>query len=83
GYGTERHLLEGDFNDIGCWNYSCMPSLFSSGRGFHVRTEGEFDEAMKTALSETQQFTLIEAELEKLDRSPALARLAERMSETV
>jgi len=83
GYGTERHLLEGDFNDIGCWNYSCMPSLFSSGRGFHVRTEGEFDEAMKTALTETQQFTLIEAELEKLDRSPALARLAERMSETV
>ncbi len=83
GYGTERHLLEGDFNDIGCWNYSCMPSLFSSGRGFHVRTEGEFEEAMKTAFAETQQFTLIEAELEKLDRSPALARLAERMSETV
>lgn len=83
GYGTERHLLEGEFNDIGCWNYSCMPSLFSSGRGFHVRTEGEFDEAMHAALSETQQFTLIEAELEKLDRSPALARLAERMSETV
>lgn len=83
GYGTERHLLEGDFNDIGCWNYSCMPSLFSSGRGFHVRTEGEFEEAMKTALAETQQFTLIEADLEKLDRSPALARLAERMSKTV
>ena len=83
GYGTERHLLEGEFNDIGCWNYSCMPSLFSAGRGFHVRTEGEFEEAMKTALAETQQFTLIEAELEKLDRSPALARLAERMSETV
>ena len=83
GYGTERHLLEGDFNDIGCWNYSCMPSLFSSGRGFHVRTEGEFEEAMKTAFAETQQFTLIEAELEKMDRSPALARLAERMSKTV
>ncbi len=83
GYGTERHLLEGEFNDIGCWNYSLLPSLFSSGRGFHVRTEGEFDEAMNTALTETQQFTLIEAELEKLDRSPALARLAERMSKTV
>ena len=83
GYGTERHLLEGKFNDIGCWNYSCLPSLFGAGRGFHVRTEGEFEEAMKTALSETQHFVLIEAELEKLDKSPALARLAERMSETV
>ena len=80
GYGTERHLLEGPFNDIGCWNYSGMPSLLGTGRGFHVRTEGEFDEAMKAALAETRHFTLIEAELEKLDTSPALARLAERMS---
>jgi indolepyruvate decarboxylase len=83
GYGTERHLLEGTFNDIGCWNYSSIPALFSTGRGFHVRTEGEFDAAIKAALTETQHFTLIEAELEKLDTSPALARLAERMSETV
>ncbi len=80
GYGTERHLLEGTFNDIGCWNYSGMPSLFGAGRGFHVRTEGEFDEAIKEALAETRHFSLIEAELEKLDTSPALARLAERMS---
>ena len=80
GYGTERHLLEGTFNDIGCWNYSGMPSLFGAGRGFHVRTEDEFDEAIKAALAETRHFTLIEAELEKLDTSPALARLAERMS---
>ena len=80
GYGTERHLLEGTFNDIGCWNYSGMPSLFGTGRGFHVRTEDEFDEAIKAALAETRHFTLIEAELEKLDTSPALARLAERMS---
>ena len=80
GYGTERHLLEGPFNDIGCWNYSGMPTLFGTGRGFHVRTEGEFDEAIKAALAETRHFTLIEAELEKLDTSPALARLAERMA---
>ena len=80
GYGTERHLLEGPFNDIRSWNYSCMPALFSTGRGFHVRTEGEFDEAIRTALDETQHFTVIEAELDKLDTSPALARLAERMS---
>ena len=83
GYGTERHLLEGAFNDIGCWNYSRIPALFGAGRGFHVRTEGEFDEAIKTALAETQHFTLIEVELDKLDTSPALARLAERMSGTV
>ena len=80
GYGTERHLLDGPFNDIGCWNYSSMPTLFGTGRGYHVRTEGEFDEAIKAALAETQYFTLIEAELDQLDTSPALARLADRMS---
>jgi indolepyruvate decarboxylase len=80
GYGTERHLLDGPFNDIGCWNYSAIPTLFGTGRGFYVRTEGEFDAAIREALAETQHFTLIEAELEKLDTSPALARLAERMS---
>ena len=79
GYGTERHLLDGPFNDIGCWNYSAMPTLLGTGRGSYVRTEGEFDEALKAALAETEHFTLIEAELEKLDTSPALARLAERM----
>lgn len=83
GYGTERHLLEGTFNDIGCWNYSSLPTLFTAGHGFHVRTEGEFDNAMKAALEETEQFVIIEVELEKLDRSPALARLAERMSEEI
>ena len=80
GYGTERHLLDGPFNDIGCWNYSSIPTLFGTGRGFYVRTEGEFDVAIREALAETQHFTLIEAELGKLDTSPALARLAERMS---
>ncbi|MCY4566741.1 MAG: alpha-keto acid decarboxylase family protein, partial [Candidatus Poribacteria bacterium] len=80
GYGTERHLLDGSFNDIGCWNYSAIPTLFGTGRGFYVRTEGEFDAAIKEALAETQHFTLIEAELGKLDTSAALARLAERMS---
>jgi indolepyruvate decarboxylase len=83
GYGTVRPLLEGPFNDIENWNYTLMPELFGTGSAFSVRTEGEFDAAMKTALTETQHFVLIEAEIDKLDMSPALARLAERLSEKV
>lgn len=79
GYGTERHLLDGKFNDIGDWNYSEMPTLLSNGSGHCVRTEGEFDEAIKTALAEPQHFTLIEAMLEKLDTSPAFARLTAQL----
>ncbi len=83
GYGTIRPLVEGTFNDIENWNYTRIPELFGTGRAFAVRTEGEFDTAMKAALAETQQFVIIEAELDKLDASPALARLAERVSKKV
>ncbi|MDE0087575.1 MAG: thiamine pyrophosphate-binding protein [Candidatus Poribacteria bacterium] len=83
GYGTMRPLVEGPFNEIENWDYTCVPELLGAGRAFAVRTEGEFDTAMKAALSETQHFVMIEAELDKLDTSPALSRLAEQVSKKV
>ena len=83
GYGTIRPLVEGTFNDIENWNYTRVPELLGTGCAYAVRTEGEFDTAMKAALAETQHYVIIEAELEKLDASPALTRLAERVSKKV
>ncbi|MDE0483692.1 MAG: thiamine pyrophosphate-binding protein [Candidatus Poribacteria bacterium] len=83
GYGTMRPLVEGPFNEIENWDYTCVPELLGAGRAFAVRTEGEFDTAMKAALSETQHFVMIEAKLDKLDTSPALSRLAEQVSKKV
>lgn len=83
GYGTMRPLVEGPFNEIENWDYTCVPELLGAGRAFAVRTEGEFDTAMKAALADTQHFVMIEAELEKSDMSPALIRLAEKVSEKV
>ncbi len=83
GYGTMRPLVEGPFNDIINWHYTHLPKMLGAGHAFAVRTEGEFDSAMKAALAETQQFVMIEAELEKSDMSPALMRLAEKVSEKV
>ena len=83
GYGTMRPLVEGPFNDIINWRYTHLPEMLGAGRAFAVRTEGEFDSAMKAALAETQHFVMIEAELEKSDMSPALIRLAEKVSEQV
>ncbi|MDE0636329.1 MAG: thiamine pyrophosphate-binding protein [Candidatus Poribacteria bacterium] len=83
GYGTMRPLVEGPFNEIENWNYTCVPELLGAGRAFAVRTEGEFDTAMKAALADTQHFVLIEAKLDKLDTSPALSRLAEQVSKKV
>jgi len=83
GYGTMRPLVEGAFNEIENWDYTCVPELLGAGRAFAVRTEGEFDTAMKAALADTQHFVMIEAKLDKLDTSPALSRLAEQVSKKV
>jgi indolepyruvate decarboxylase len=83
GYGTERQLLEGAFNDIGDWKYSQLPSILGAGVGFVVRTEGELDKALKQAIAHTESFVILDVQLEKLDRSPALMRLAERLSKRV
>ncbi len=83
GYGTVRPFIDGSFNDIENWNYTCVPKLFGSGIAFATRTEGEFETAMKAALTETQHFVLIEARIDKLDMSPALTQLAERVAEKI
>ena len=55
GYGTERLLHLGDhkFNDIQPWHYHKLPEVLGGGRGYEVRTEGEFDAALRSALADT------------------------------
>ena len=83
GYGTIRPLAEGSFNEIENWCYTCMPELLGTGSAFAVRTEGEFDTAMKAALAETRHYVLIETKLDKLDMSSALTQLAATVSKKV
>lgn len=75
GYGTERPLLEGSYNDIHNWNYSLFPQMINGGVGIKANTEDDFDKALKEALSKRGEFYLIEVELNKTDFSPALERL--------
>lgn len=80
GYTTERFLQEGPFNDIPNWNYHQLPELLGGGWGFEVRTEGELDQALKAALNNEDTFSLLNIHLEPNDISPALSRLAKRLS---
>jgi indolepyruvate decarboxylase len=80
GYTTERFLQEGPFNDIPNWDYHRLPDLLGGGWGFEVRTEGELDQALKAALNHEDHFSLLNIHLEPNDISPALARLAKRLS---
>jgi indolepyruvate decarboxylase len=80
GYGTERLLHEGRFNNIQPWNYARLPEVLGGGTGYEVFTEGQFDQALTAALAGKGRVNLIQAHLPRDDKSPALARLAERLS---
>jgi indolepyruvate decarboxylase len=82
GYGTERPMLDGKFNDILNWKYSKLPDLFGAGKGYEVHTEKDLDEALKEAKG-NKVFSIIDVHLGKLDFSPALKRLTLRMGKNV
>jgi indolepyruvate decarboxylase len=83
GYTTERFLLEGPFNDIHPWAFHKIPEVLGAGLGIEVRTEDELDAAIARAEANTSSFSLLNVHLDKLDRSPALDRLAKRLAERV
>jgi len=83
GYTTERFLLDGPFNDVHPWNFHKIPEVLGGGLGLEVRTEGELDEALARALENTASFSLLNVHLDPWDRSPALERLAQRLSKMV
>jgi len=80
GYGTERHLQDGPYNDVWPWKYHRLPEILGAGRGFVVETEEDLDRALTEAEQWTRSFCLLEVRLAKLDRSPALDRLAARLA---
>jgi len=83
GYTTERYLLEGPFNDIHNWAYHRVPEVLGAGMGLEIRTISDLDRGLQAALSNTDGFSLLNVHLDRYDRSPALERLASRLSKIV
>jgi indolepyruvate decarboxylase len=80
GYGTERHMQDGPYNDVWPLEYSRFPDLIGAGRGFVVKTERELDRALAEAKEWRQSYCLLDVRLSPMDRSPALDRLAARLA---
>jgi indolepyruvate decarboxylase len=80
GYGTERHIHDGPFNDVLVWNYHQLPTLFGAGRAFLVETEKQLDDALNAATQHTSSYCLLDVRLDPMDKSAALGRLAERLA---
>ncbi|MDA7976673.1 MAG: thiamine pyrophosphate-dependent enzyme [Pirellulales bacterium] len=83
GYGTERLIHEGRFNDINVWQYQMLPQVLGGGKGYEVRTEGEFDKALSAAQSNETEVNLIRVHIGREDHSLTLDRLGAGLAKIV
>jgi indolepyruvate decarboxylase len=83
GYGTERPMLDGRFNDVHPWAFWRIPEVLGAGLGIPVETEEEMADALARARTNTGAFTLIQVKLPRNDHSPALGRLTASLADRV
>ncbi|BAY21524.1 pyruvate/indolepyruvate decarboxylase [Calothrix sp. NIES-2100] len=83
GYGTERPMLDGAFNDVLLWQYSRIPEVLGVGRGFNVHTEDELEVALVESRAHTDSFCILDVHLDPHDQSPALKRLTDTLGKRV
>ncbi len=80
GYGTQRHIIDGKFNDIHPWKYTRICEVLSYGKGARVTSKGELEAALKEAFADEKQMHVIEAVVPREDCSRALLRFATQMA---
>jgi indolepyruvate decarboxylase len=85
GYGTERMLHRGEhkFNDVHPWAYHKLPEVLGAGKGYDIRTEGDFDRALTAALADRSGFSLLHVHLAVDDFSNTLERMTKLLSRRV
>jgi indolepyruvate decarboxylase len=82
GFGTERPMIDGPFNDVAQWRYHLVPAMLGSGKGYLVTTEDELAAALAEARG-SGELSVIEVVLAPDDISPQLRRLCERLAKGV
>ena len=83
GYGTERRLLDGPFNDLQPWQYNAIPEIVGGEKGFLINTEDKFDRALEAASKHLDSFCILEVRLDPNDGSDALQRLTDVLCKRV
>lgn len=79
GYGTQRHIIDGPFNEILRWNYTKLCDLLGYGKAAQVRTKGELESILKQAVADDAMY-LIEVIIPRDDCSEPLRRATENLS---
>ncbi|MEM7466310.1 MAG: thiamine pyrophosphate-binding protein [Pseudomonadota bacterium] len=83
GYGTERPMLDGPFNDVHPWSVSNLPQIIGGGIGMKIHSEEDFHKVLIAAKSDLETLHILHVKLEKDDISPALARLTANLKSRV
>ncbi len=79
GYGTQRHIIDGGFNNIHPWDYTKLTELLRYGAAYRCTTMGELSVAVTRAMKQKKQMALIEVVVPRDDCSPALRRMGEEL----
>jgi len=82
GFGTERPMIDGSFNDVAPWAYHKIPEIIGCGKGYLVQTDTELAAALKEAY-DSPDLSIIEVLLDQNDISPQLRRLCSIFSQGV
>lgn len=79
GYGIERAIFDGPYNDLSPWRYHLLPEALGGEKGYLVETEGQLEEALKKA--ESNKFTFIEIKVGRFDFGDILKLAGAAMAE--
>ncbi len=83
GYGTERPMLDGRFNDVLLWNHSRIPEVLGTGKGYDIGTESQLEEAMRDVEKHTDSFCILDVHLQPDDISLSLQRLTAALKKRI
>ncbi len=79
GYGTQRRILNGPFNEIRRWNYTQVCAMIGAGQADVVETKGQLDGAIRKADSH-DGLSVIEVRVDQNDASDALKSLTREIA---
>jgi indolepyruvate decarboxylase len=80
GYGTQRHIIDGPFNNIHRWEYAKLRDVFNYGKSVKVTTKGELEKTLKEATASREMY-IIEVIIPRDDCSRPLRRLASDLAD--
>lgn len=81
GYGIERAIFDGPYNDLSPWRYHLLPEALGGNPGILVQTEEELEKALQAA-DKNDQLTFIEIKVDKFDFGDILRLAGKAMADS-